>query len=46
MTGAIPTQIGSLTNLTYLDLSVNQFSGSIPAFLGNLDQAYDDEPEQ
>ncbi|XP_042033544.1 putative receptor-like protein kinase At3g47110 [Salvia splendens] len=34
--GAIPSQIGNLTNLIGLELSENQLSGSIPATIGNL----------
>ena len=36
LSGAIPTQLGSLTSLTELDLSVNDLSGSIPSQLGSL----------
>ena len=36
MSGDIPPELGSLTNLTRLDLSVNQLSGEIPPELGNL----------
>ena len=36
MSGEIPPELGSLTNLTWLVLSNNQLSGEIPAELGNL----------
>ena len=36
LTGAIPSQLGSLSNLTALELTGNQLTGSIPAELGNL----------
>ena len=36
MTGDIPTELGSLSNLETLDLSGNQLTGDIPAELGNL----------
>jgi len=36
LTGSIPSEIGSLTNLTLLNLSWNQLSGSIPYSIGNL----------
>ena len=36
MTGAIPSQLGNLSNLEDLWLSSNQLSGSMPAELGNL----------
>ena len=37
LTGAIPTELGSLTSLQVLILSENQLTGPIPAWLGNLD---------
>ena len=36
LSGSIPTELGSLTSLTELDLSVNDLSGSIPSQLGSL----------
>ncbi|XP_058203876.1 MDIS1-interacting receptor like kinase 2-like [Rhododendron vialii] len=36
LTGAIPTNIGLLSNLVYLDLSTNSFSGTIPLSVANL----------
>ena len=36
LTGAIPSDIGNLTNLTGLNLSYNQLTGSIPSEIGNL----------
>ncbi len=36
LSGEIPTELGNLTNLEYLDLGYNQLSGEIPAELGNL----------
>ncbi len=36
LTGSIPTEIGSLANLTSLYLDDNRLRGSIPAELGNL----------
>ena len=36
LTGSIPAELGNLTNLTNLTLSVNSLTGSIPAELGNL----------
>jgi len=30
LSGEIPSEIGNLTNLTYLDLRINQLSGEIP----------------
>ena len=34
--GNIPSKLGSLTNLEYLDLSNNRFDKSIPINIGNL----------
>ena len=34
--GQIPTQLGTLSNLEYLDLGANAFSGTIPPSLGAL----------
>jgi Leucine-rich repeat (LRR) protein len=34
--GSIPSSLWLLTNLTHLDLSYNQFNGSIPQKIGNL----------
>ncbi len=36
LTGSIPSELGSISNLDYLGLDYNQLSGSIPAELGNL----------
>ncbi len=36
LTGTIPAELGSLTNLNILNLSSNQLSGPIPAELGSL----------
>jgi Leucine-rich repeat (LRR) protein len=36
LSGAIPTQLGSLSNLTSLDLANNGLSGAIPTELGSL----------
>ena len=36
LTGEIPKELGSLTNLEELNLSFNQLSGEIPTSLGNL----------
>ncbi len=36
LSGSIPTEIGNLTNLEYLNISRNQLSGSIPTEIGNL----------
>ncbi len=36
LSGAIPPEIGSLTNLWFLGLQANQLSGAIPPELGNL----------
>jgi somatic embryogenesis receptor kinase 1 len=34
--GAIPDELGNLTNLVSLDLYLNNFTGSIPESLGQL----------
>jgi hypothetical protein len=36
LTGSIPFNIGNLTNLSYLRLNNNQFSGTIPESICNL----------
>ena len=36
LTGEIPPEIWTLTNLTYLSLKSNQLTGSIPPEIGNL----------
>ena len=36
LAGALPIQLGNLTNLTYLNLSLNQLTEPIPSQLGNL----------
>ena len=36
LSGAIPPELGNLTNLGWLDLSYNQLTGEIPPELGNL----------
>jgi Leucine-rich repeat (LRR) protein len=36
LNGSIPPQLGSLTNLTYIDLPGNDLTGPIPPELGNL----------
>ena len=36
LSGEIPTELGNLTNLEWLDLSKKKLSGEIPASLGNL----------
>ncbi len=36
LTGTLPSEIGDLDTLTYLDLSLNQLSGPIPEEIGNL----------
>jgi len=34
--GTLPSELGSLSNLTFIDLSFNEITGSIPSELGNL----------
>jgi len=41
LTGAIPSELGNITDLVYLQLHNNQLSGSIPLELGNLSNAQD-----
>ena len=36
LTGEIPSEIGNLTNLTYLNLGGNLLTGEIPPEIGNL----------
>ncbi|KAL2494654.1 putative LRR receptor-like serine/threonine-protein kinase RFK1 [Forsythia ovata] len=36
LSGEIPSDLGNMTNLTYLNLEANQFSGAIPSELGKL----------
>ena len=36
LTGSIPSSLGNLTNLEFLNLRGNQLTGSIPSSLGNL----------
>ena len=36
LTGTIPSELGSLANLEYLNLESNQLSGTIPTWLGSL----------
>lgn len=39
LTGILPTEIGQLTELEYIDLSNNQIGGSIPLEIGNWTKA-------
>ena len=41
LTGTIPTGVGQLTELTYLDLGNNELTGTIPAALGQLTELTD-----
>ncbi len=36
LSGSLPSSLGNLTNLTWLDLNGNDFSGELPSSLGNL----------
>ncbi|KAK4857980.1 hypothetical protein QYF36_009057 [Acer negundo] len=36
LSGNIPSDLGSITSLTYLDIEANQFSGTVPTQLGKL----------
>ena len=36
ITGAIPSQLGSLSNLSIIGIARNQLSGTLPTSLGNL----------
>ena len=36
LTGTIPSELGNLSNLEWMDLSWNELSGQIPAQMGNL----------
>ena len=48
LSGSIPPELGSLSNLTVLELRVNQLSGPIPSELGglyNLERLYLDQNE-
>ncbi|KAJ3142041.1 hypothetical protein HK101_003321, partial [Irineochytrium annulatum] len=36
--GAIPSWLGAMQNLQYLDLSMNRFYGNLPSFLPALEQ--------
>ena len=41
LTGEIPSEIGNLTNLTYLDLHSNQLTGEIPQEVCDLIESND-----
>ena len=36
LTGGLSTEIGSLTNMIFLQMDFNQFSGPLPSELGDL----------
>lgn len=40
LTGEIPTNIGNLSNLVYLNLSGNKLTGGIPTSIGNISALY------
>ena len=41
LTGSIPSEVGSLSNLQFLGLNYNQLTGPIPSELGNLTNLHD-----